>query len=121
MLPCIVSVFFWRQPRVHFQTTLFKRTRVWLFGSHWMWTLFKPTLLGFVLLCLSLILCVFLCFLPLSDLEPEWLDDIQKNGELFYLELSEGEEEAALAQANQGVFLCFTLNFYCFNVSSFIP
>lgn len=41
----------------------------------------------------------------LSDLEPEWLDDIQKNGELFYLELSEGEEEAALAQAtaNQGV------------------
>ncbi len=63
----------------------------------------KPTLLGFVLLCLSLILCVFLCFLPLSDLEPEWLDDIQKNGELFYLELSEGEEEAALAQANQGV------------------
>lgn len=42
---------------------------------------------------------------PLSDLEPEWLDDIQKNGELFYLELSEGEEEAALAQAavSQGV------------------
>lgn len=38
-------------------------------------------------------------------MEPEWLDDIQKNGELFYLELSEGEEEAALAQAaaNQGV------------------
>lgn len=36
----------------------------------------------------------------LSDLEPEWLDDIQKNGELFYLELSEGEEEAALSQAN---------------------
>ncbi|CAN9509308.1 unnamed protein product [Ophioblennius macclurei] len=34
-----------------------------------------------------------------SDLEPEWLDDIQKNGELFYLELSEGEEEAALGQA----------------------
>lgn len=33
-----------------------------------------------------------------SDLEPEWLDDIQKNGELFYLELSEGEEEAALAR-----------------------
>uniref|UniRef100_A0A3P9N5G7 Protein inturned n=1 Tax=Poecilia reticulata TaxID=8081 RepID=A0A3P9N5G7_POERE len=32
------------------------------------------------------------------DLEPEWLDDIQKNGELFYLELSEGEEEAALAR-----------------------
>ncbi|XP_051284845.1 protein inturned isoform X2 [Dicentrarchus labrax] len=40
-----------------------------------------------------------------DDLEPEWLDDIQKNGELFYLELSEGEEEAALTQAtaNQGV------------------
>ncbi|XP_022072904.1 protein inturned isoform X2 [Acanthochromis polyacanthus] len=40
-----------------------------------------------------------------DDLEPEWLDDIQKNGELFYLELSEGEEEAALVQAtaNQGV------------------
>ncbi|XP_033961700.1 protein inturned isoform X2 [Pseudochaenichthys georgianus] len=38
-----------------------------------------------------------------SDLEPEWLDDIQKNGELFYLELSEGEEQAALANANQGV------------------
>lgn len=36
-------------------------------------------------------------FIVLSDLEPEWLDDIQKNGELFYLELSEGEEEA---QAN---------------------
>ncbi|XP_054916227.1 protein inturned isoform X2 [Poeciliopsis prolifica] len=33
-----------------------------------------------------------------SDLEPEWLDDIQKNGELFYLELSEGEEEATLAR-----------------------
>lgn len=42
---------------------------------------------------------------PSSDLEPEWLDDIQKNGELFYLELSEGEEETVLAQAtaNQGV------------------
>ncbi|XP_026168872.1 protein inturned isoform X2 [Mastacembelus armatus] len=42
----------------------------------------------------------------IDDLEPEWLDDIQKNGELFYLELSEGEEEVALAQANsasQGV------------------
>lgn len=34
----------------------------------------------------------------LSDLEPEWLDDVQKNGELFYLELSEGEEEALLGQ-----------------------
>ncbi|XP_058639233.1 protein inturned isoform X3 [Onychostoma macrolepis] len=35
-----------------------------------------------------------------SDLEPEWLDDVQKNGELFYLELSEGEEEALLAQVS---------------------
>ncbi|XP_066576916.1 protein inturned isoform X2 [Amia ocellicauda] len=34
-----------------------------------------------------------------DDLEPEWLDDVQRNGELFYLELSEGEEEAALSQA----------------------
>lgn len=41
-----------------------------------------------------------LILISLSDLEPEWLDDIQKNGELFYLELSEGEEEAALALAN---------------------
>ncbi|XP_050969868.1 protein inturned isoform X4 [Labeo rohita] len=35
-----------------------------------------------------------------DDLEPEWLDDVQKNGELFYLELSEGEEEALLAQVS---------------------
>ncbi|XP_072898913.1 protein inturned isoform X2 [Hemitrygon akajei] len=34
-----------------------------------------------------------------SDLEPEWLDDVQKNGELFYLELSEDEEDV-LIQAN---------------------
>lgn len=49
--------------------------------------------------------CFLICLFFLSDLEPEWLDDIQKNGELFYLELSEGEEEAALARANasQGV------------------
>ncbi|XP_053716607.1 protein inturned isoform X1 [Synchiropus splendidus] len=33
-----------------------------------------------------------------DELEPEWLDDIQKNGELFYLELSEGEEELLLAR-----------------------
>lgn len=33
-------------------------------------------------------------------MEPEWIDDIQKNGELFYLELSESEEEAVLVQAN---------------------
>ncbi|XP_071411662.1 protein inturned isoform X2 [Pithys albifrons albifrons] len=31
-----------------------------------------------------------------SDLEPEWLDGVQKNGELFYLELSESEEETLL-------------------------
>nr|XP_021148003.1 protein inturned isoform X3 [Columba livia] len=30
------------------------------------------------------------------DLEPEWLDGVQNNGELFYLELSESEEEALL-------------------------
>ncbi|NWW71584.1 INTU protein, partial [Climacteris rufus] len=30
------------------------------------------------------------------DLEPEWLDGVQKNGELFYLELSESEEEILL-------------------------
>ncbi|XP_056316959.1 protein inturned isoform X1 [Danio aesculapii] len=35
-----------------------------------------------------------------DDLEPEWLDDVQKNGELFYLELSDGEEEALLAQVS---------------------
>ncbi|XP_072112244.1 protein inturned isoform X3 [Mobula birostris] len=34
-----------------------------------------------------------------DDLEPEWLDDVQKNGELFYLELSEDEEDV-LIQAN---------------------
>ncbi|XP_062849439.1 protein inturned [Trichomycterus rosablanca] len=33
-----------------------------------------------------------------DELEPEWLDEVQKNGELFYLELSEGEEECLLAQ-----------------------
>ncbi|PKU36370.1 protein hypothetical protein [Limosa lapponica baueri] len=31
-----------------------------------------------------------------SDLEPEWLDGVQQNGELFYLELSESEEETLL-------------------------
>ncbi|XP_029445366.1 protein inturned isoform X2 [Rhinatrema bivittatum] len=35
-----------------------------------------------------------------SDLEPEWLDSVQKNGELFYLELSEGEEEALLPSSS---------------------
>uniref|UniRef100_A0A8D1TCK9 Protein inturned n=1 Tax=Sus scrofa TaxID=9823 RepID=A0A8D1TCK9_PIG len=33
-----------------------------------------------------------------SDLEPEWLDSVQKNGELFYLELSEDEEESLLPE-----------------------
>ncbi|KAM6147964.1 protein inturned isoform 2-T2 [Erethizon dorsatum] len=33
-----------------------------------------------------------------SDLEPEWLDNVQKNGELFYLELSEDEEESRLPE-----------------------
>ncbi|XP_013918538.1 PREDICTED: protein inturned [Thamnophis sirtalis] len=28
-----------------------------------------------------------------SNIEPEWLDSVQKNGELFYLELTEDEEE----------------------------
>ncbi|KAJ1217025.1 hypothetical protein NDU88_004622 [Pleurodeles waltl] len=32
-----------------------------------------------------------------DDLEPEWIDSVQKNGELFYLELSEGEEETLLS------------------------
>ncbi|XP_078067277.1 protein inturned [Mustelus asterias] len=34
-----------------------------------------------------------------DDLEPEWLDEVQRNGELFYLELSESEEDV-LIQAN---------------------
>ncbi|XP_068023684.1 protein inturned isoform X2 [Melanerpes formicivorus] len=38
-----------------------------------------------------------------SDLEPEWLDDVQKNGELFYLELSESEEEALLQNSCPGL------------------
>uniref|UniRef100_A0A8C0SC78 Protein inturned n=1 Tax=Canis lupus familiaris TaxID=9615 RepID=A0A8C0SC78_CANLF len=33
-----------------------------------------------------------------SDVEPEWLDNVQKNGELFYLELSEDEEESLLPE-----------------------
>ncbi|XP_044079952.1 protein inturned isoform X4 [Neovison vison] len=33
-----------------------------------------------------------------DDVEPEWLDSVQKNGELFYLELSEGEEESLLPE-----------------------
>ncbi|KAM4707342.1 protein inturned isoform 2-T2 [Discoglossus pictus] len=31
-----------------------------------------------------------------SDLEPEWLESVQRNGELFYIELSEGEEDTLL-------------------------
>lgn len=34
-----------------------------------------------------------------DDLEPEWLDSVQKNGELFYLELSEDEEETLLPES----------------------
>ncbi|XP_069834683.1 protein inturned isoform X2 [Dendropsophus ebraccatus] len=37
-----------------------------------------------------------------SDLEPEWLESVERNGELFYLELSDGEEEAILP-LNPGV------------------
>ncbi|CAH6789162.1 protein inturned [Phodopus roborovskii] len=33
-----------------------------------------------------------------TDLEPEWLDSVQRNGELFYLELSEDEEETLLPE-----------------------
>ncbi|XP_037686550.1 protein inturned isoform X2 [Choloepus didactylus] len=33
-----------------------------------------------------------------DDLEPEWLDSVQKNGDLFYLELSESEEESLLPE-----------------------
>nr|XP_061816543.1 protein inturned-like isoform X1 [Nerophis lumbriciformis] len=33
-----------------------------------------------------------------DDLRPEWLDNVQKNGELFYLELSEGEASTIAAQ-----------------------
>ncbi|XP_062991630.1 protein inturned isoform X2 [Elgaria multicarinata webbii] len=38
-----------------------------------------------------------------SDLEPEWLDSVQKNGELFYLELSEDEEETVLRDSSLDV------------------
>ncbi|XP_075399946.1 protein inturned [Tenrec ecaudatus] len=33
-----------------------------------------------------------------DDLKPEWLNSVQKNGELFYLELSEDEEESLLPE-----------------------
>ncbi|XP_040330320.1 protein inturned isoform X2 [Herpailurus yagouaroundi] len=33
-----------------------------------------------------------------DDVEPEWLDSVRKNGELFYLELSEDEEESLLPE-----------------------
>ncbi|KAL1777598.1 inturned isoform X2 [Sigmodon hispidus] len=36
-----------------------------------------------------------------SDLEPEWLDSVQRNGELFYLELSEDEEESLLPEEKE--------------------
>ncbi|XP_077399587.1 protein inturned isoform X2 [Vanacampus margaritifer] len=37
---------------------------------------------------------------PLSgESEPEWLHNVDKNGQLFYLELSEGEEEAVAARS----------------------
>ncbi|XP_019389571.1 PREDICTED: protein inturned [Crocodylus porosus] len=36
-----------------------------------------------------------------DDLEPEWLDSVQKNGELFYLELSEDEEEALIQDRSE--------------------
>uniref|UniRef100_A0A8C3SS67 Protein inturned n=1 Tax=Chelydra serpentina TaxID=8475 RepID=A0A8C3SS67_CHESE len=42
---------------------------------------------------------IFICI----DLEPEWLDSVQKNGELFYLELSEGEEETLLQDSSSEV------------------
>ncbi|KAJ7326974.1 hypothetical protein JRQ81_016733 [Phrynocephalus forsythii] len=38
-----------------------------------------------------------------DDLEPEWLDSVQRNGELFYLELSEDEEEAILPDSSLNV------------------
>ncbi|KAF7252255.1 Protein inturned [Varanus komodoensis] len=38
-----------------------------------------------------------------SDLEPEWLDSVQKNGELFYLELSEDEEKTILQDRSLNV------------------
>ncbi|XP_051924731.1 protein inturned isoform X2 [Hippocampus zosterae] len=36
---------------------------------------------------------------PNDEPEPKWQDNAQTNGKLFYLELSEGEEEAALVQS----------------------
>ncbi|KAM4834264.1 protein inturned isoform 2-T2 [Thomomys bottae] len=33
-----------------------------------------------------------------ADLEPEWLDSVQKSGELFYLEMSEDEEESVFPE-----------------------
>ncbi|XP_060634939.2 protein inturned isoform X1 [Anolis sagrei] len=38
-----------------------------------------------------------------DGLEPEWLDSVQKNGELFYLELSEDEEETVLPDSTLNV------------------
>uniref|UniRef100_A0A8C0L107 Protein inturned n=1 Tax=Canis lupus dingo TaxID=286419 RepID=A0A8C0L107_CANLU len=49
-------------------------------------------------LCLSFTICINIFSLFYSDVEPEWLDNVQKNGELFYLELSEDEEESLLPE-----------------------
>ncbi|XP_042558194.1 protein inturned-like [Dipodomys spectabilis] len=35
-----------------------------------------------------------------TDFEPEWLDSVQKSGELFYLELSEDEEESIFPETS---------------------
>ncbi|XP_069878160.1 protein inturned-like isoform X1 [Dipodomys merriami] len=35
-----------------------------------------------------------------TDFEPEWLDSVQKRGELFYLELSEDEEESIFPETS---------------------
>lgn len=42
--------------------------------------------------------CVSSASSDYDDLEPEWLDNVQKSGELFYLELSEDEEESLLPE-----------------------
>ncbi|XP_054846471.1 protein inturned isoform X2 [Eublepharis macularius] len=38
-----------------------------------------------------------------DDFEPEWLESVQKNGELFYLELSEDEEEVIFQDSSLDV------------------
>uniref|UniRef100_A0A8C0IWE6 Protein inturned n=1 Tax=Chelonoidis abingdonii TaxID=106734 RepID=A0A8C0IWE6_CHEAB len=42
-------------------------------------------------------------YAPYKRPGPEWLDSVQKNGELFYLELSEGEEETLLQDISSEV------------------